>query len=1434
MTTVIAALKLKHEHSKLPFKKRLSFSKNKSFHHPSQKNDEVLIATIATKDLLKSLREGSFTESQQRHLFDRAKKTILSDQYPYDTPACLGSKRDLFNKKTCLPKKGLLKNRHESLERAILTLLYLPHLMTKDQLISSCLKLAQIGSQLSLNHLSHLSSTKHFQHSSIQAACQIAMRQIQIDTSMKIAFVSFEAKPWVNGGGLGNVMKELLPTIQDLGHQSYLIIPYHECMTITQKEKLKQPITTLKISLPHHQYNVSIYTTANEKSGTTYFIRCPEFFNRYTPYDSNGKYGDDAAERSDFFSLATVELLQFLADKKQLSMDIIQLNDAHTGPAARYLCQRRLERNNLAFIDTTIITAIHNNHMYYQGRHPLAKIDYLGFKGFNDHYPGQAAEYWGQLNFLKYGIENSDGCIFVSKEFMNDALQPGTGEGLDGVLREKYQEGRVWGNLNGIDPKIWDPKNDHYLPAHFTLTELLQHPHHNGKRHCKHHLQQRYLLPIAPEAPLFGVVSRLASQKGFPEMRLLVTRILEKCAEAQFIICGEGEPEIALMLKQLQDQFRNNVRFDHHFHPEKEHQIIAGSDFFVMTSAFEPCGLPQMYSMAYGTIPYVHGVGGLKESVQNFNPQSRTGNGFVYYHSSHEKIDDIINWYEEGPVKRLNLIKNAMSSNFSWRERSAPEQISFFREIRHKTRSLQHPCQSKIINLTCKAPRKGGIYHLPKKKNAPVKIKFELSVKHDYPDIPLNSIKACLRTNATSTPFTTNFQDYPMTLTKTLGNISYYHIDIDVHWIGSFRATAFIEMPFQLDGSQEKQWANQYGDDLIFRPYSEELDSLNMQEIFIGSINCRSQQTDDTIFKEEISRDDKFSTFEDLIASSNGKMTIDQLKELGKNAIWLMPPFPVSKNNIDIHDPAGSPYSITDFFSIRPELSTPARNYITGSDPNTYDWQQTRTLAIESFRTFIKECHQRSIKVILDIPLNHVAEDFKLIDYFPEDGPGTIRVNDVSQIAINDSEQKISERKIINSLHNQATILPSHKAKKNPLKLKDIIPQFFASQWGDPAGARNESEIATAGHGHERWYGTLQINHGRLGLNDGGWRELPRILRHEKVQQYLVRVLRFWAELGVDGFRLDYISGLPVDLLEKVANKVGSITHKDLIFIGEDFHTLDRTRSWIDLIQGGYFNDFLKARNTDDFKKILDDPWFSHNLLNLSSHDEKRPFWGRIEKLKEQGWNNIDPIDTALYSIQLNQILLLLGGPFTDVAGDQFGAIHKMPYKQHWGIDNGVEHHLPQANLTANDIFKSFQKIGRVRTLFPALQSQEREWLFLKRDDEDIICQEILAVARFAKNMPTQMPLIILSNLRPKEQSQTFSLDRGKTLTHIDKNTKYFLFDHLSQENGYPIDGKAYRGDDLLNQGLFLTLKPYQSVVIEIIPVGEQTKKIFSDSELKV
>jgi len=328
-----------------------------------------------------------------------------------------------------------------------------------------------------------------------------------------------------------------------------------------------------------------------------------------------------------------------------------------------------------ALMRTGSVFTIHN--IGYQGLfwHYDLLLTNLGWEFFTP----QALEFYGKLNFLKGGIVFSDAVTTVSRRYMEEIQTPEFGAGLDGVLRDRA--GDLYGILNGVDYEEWSPQKDSFIKERYGPEDL------QGKRACKAELQREYDLAVAEDIPLIGAISRLDEQKGFDLIAALMEDLMK--LGLQFVLLGTGKEKYHLLFENLHRKYPKQVGIKIAFDNALAHKIEAGADIFLMPSLYEPCGLNQIYSLKYGTVPIVRATGGLDDTIKDFNPMNEDGNGFKFKdysaHSLLEAIQRALQVYRERTVWEKLMIRG-MSADYSWNQ-SARAYLKVYQDTLAKKRT---------------------------------------------------------------------------------------------------------------------------------------------------------------------------------------------------------------------------------------------------------------------------------------------------------------------------------------------------------------------------------------------------------------------------------------------------------------------------------------------------------------------------------------------------------------------------------------------------------------------------------------------------------------------------------------------------------------------------------------------------------------------------
>ncbi|MBI3007956.1 MAG: glycogen synthase GlgA [Candidatus Omnitrophica bacterium] len=468
---------------------------------------------------------------------------------------------------------------------------------------------------------------------------------------LKIVFVSSEVVPFAKTGGLADVAGALPKALSELGHDVMVFMPKYGVIS-EDKYRLNKVIERIDVQLGDWPMEGSVHE--GRFPGTeipVYFIDNKDFFNRQELYQVHGKDYEDNLERFTFFSRAVLETLK----KLDVQPNIIHCNDWQTGLVPAYL--KTIYSNDPFFKDIKTVFTIHN--IGYQGLFPKEKFHITGLGWDQFHF--EKLEFHGKLSLIKGGLVYSDVITTVSKTYSREIQTEEYGYGLEGLLRHRNKD--LYGVVNGIDYNVWNPMIDEHIPAKYGTDNL------SGKGRCKKTLQRESGLAVK-DVPLIGMITRLASQKGLDLVQEIMNDLVSM--DVQFIILGTGEPVYHEFFKKTASEYPKKVAVTLGFDNALAHKIEAGSDIFLMPSRYEPCGLNQLYSLKYGTIPLVRKTGGLADTIVNYTPsnlKAGKSNGFVFKEYSSKAllntIKDVARLYHRNNVWQ-KLMLNGMSQDFSW------------------------------------------------------------------------------------------------------------------------------------------------------------------------------------------------------------------------------------------------------------------------------------------------------------------------------------------------------------------------------------------------------------------------------------------------------------------------------------------------------------------------------------------------------------------------------------------------------------------------------------------------------------------------------------------------------------------------------------------------------------------------------------------------
>ncbi len=480
---------------------------------------------------------------------------------------------------------------------------------------------------------------------------------------MKIAFVSSEAVPYAKTGGLADVAGSLPKALERLGCEVKLFIPKY--YSINENEfnlHYNWEIGEIPVKISKHTRLVHVYQSVVPGSSIeVYFIDCPHYFHRDQLYTD----GFDEDERFILFNRSVIETLQRL----KWAPDVVHCNDWQCGLLPFYLKENYAW--DMLFSRTSTLFTIHN--IGYQGR--FSKLSTKKAEIREElFYQNSPIEYRGDFSFMKTGIMYSDIINTVSETYAKEILTPEFGAGMEDVLQQRKDD--LFGILNGIDYSEWNPETDKFLRQHFSLKNL------KGKQENKKFLLKQFGLNFNLDIPLIGIVSRMVSQKGFDLFEKASEELMK--LEAQWIILGSGQEKYEEMFMNLHHKYPEKVAVYIGFNNELSHIVEAGIDMFLMPSLYEPCGLNQIYSLKYGSVPIVRQTGGLADTVHDWivskQNGSSSGNGFSFQNNSSEELcnvlRDALNTFKDKKTWK-KIQTNGMKEDFSW-DNSAKKYIDLY------------------------------------------------------------------------------------------------------------------------------------------------------------------------------------------------------------------------------------------------------------------------------------------------------------------------------------------------------------------------------------------------------------------------------------------------------------------------------------------------------------------------------------------------------------------------------------------------------------------------------------------------------------------------------------------------------------------------------------------------------------------------------------
>ena len=473
---------------------------------------------------------------------------------------------------------------------------------------------------------------------------------------LKILMAASECVPFAKEGGLADVVGVLPKHLARMGHDVRVVMPRYNKVN-SEKYGLRElpGVLTVPMGIVGNQY-CSVWEGRLPGSDVpVYFLEHDGYYGRDGLYEIDNVGYLDNDNRFIFLSRAAMELPKMIG----FTPDIVHAHDWHT--AAVPVLLNTLYHDDPHFAKSASVLTVHN--MQHQGNFYEGAMDVLGI-GW-EHFTFLGLEKDGETNLLKGGIYHATVLNTVSEGYAREMQTPEYGWGLDGVVRERAAD--LFGILNGVDYDDWNPESDPYIAAQYTAADL------SGKKLCKRDLQRFFGLPERDDVPLFGLVSRLVKQKGIDILAEAIPRIL--ALDVQVVMLGAGEPWAHFYFGDIMNAWPEKFAIRVGYDNPLAHRIEAGADFFLMPSAFEPCGLNQMYSLRYGTLPVVRATGGLDDSVENFNERTLAGTGFKFWSHDAGALFDTVGWAVHTWYHRKDamatLVANAMAQRFTWEEAAA-------------------------------------------------------------------------------------------------------------------------------------------------------------------------------------------------------------------------------------------------------------------------------------------------------------------------------------------------------------------------------------------------------------------------------------------------------------------------------------------------------------------------------------------------------------------------------------------------------------------------------------------------------------------------------------------------------------------------------------------------------------------------------------------
>jgi starch synthase len=461
---------------------------------------------------------------------------------------------------------------------------------------------------------------------------------------MRILFVASEGLPFSKTGGLADVIEALPKALVSAGHEVAIALPRYR-----KTPPNGRVLAKLTVPLGARIRNAAILEGARTNGVQYFFVDDPEYFDRDHLYGPGGADYTDNAERFAAFSRAAIELA-----RQVWQPDVFHCHDWQSALVPVLL--RSEYAGDARLRETPVVLTIHN--MGYQGLFPRDAMERAGLPP--SLFAVSGLEFYGKVNYLKGGLLFADYLTTVSRRYVQEIQTAEYGHGLEGVIQGRSD--RLVGILNGVDYSVWNPAHDKLIAAHYSARDL------SGKRKCKEDLLRQFHLPAGNlQRPLAGIVSRFDNQKGFDLLEEIADELMEE--EIVLVLLGAGEAGHERRMREMARRYPARMAVKIAYDNVLAHKIEAGADLFLMPSRYEPCGLNQIYSLRYGTVPVVRATGGLDDTIEPYDSGTGQGTGFKFQEYSGrallQAIREALAAYEDQPSwRRLQI--NGMSRDFSW------------------------------------------------------------------------------------------------------------------------------------------------------------------------------------------------------------------------------------------------------------------------------------------------------------------------------------------------------------------------------------------------------------------------------------------------------------------------------------------------------------------------------------------------------------------------------------------------------------------------------------------------------------------------------------------------------------------------------------------------------------------------------------------------